>query len=106
MQAILTPKGSASPPFLPFIWLEAKFKFSSRGLELFVRKNCFIELASLNARKKGREETRQILFAIDKALDLTVLLQMPEAERDLFFSPFIYITIIIFIEFLRHGFTL
>lgn len=66
VQAILTPKGSASPPFLPFIWLEAKFKFSSWGLELFLRKNCFIELASLNARKKVEKRLSKFSLLLTK----------------------------------------
>lgn len=64
MQGILTPKGSASPPFLPFIWLEANFSF--QGLGLFFRKNCFIEPASLNTREKIEKRLSKFSLLLTK----------------------------------------
>lgn len=64
VQGILTPKGSASPPFLPFIWLEANFSF--QGLGLSFRKNCFIESASLNARKKIEKRLSKFSLLLTK----------------------------------------
>lgn len=64
VQGTVTPKGSASPPFLPFIRLEAKFSF--QGLELFFRKICFIELTSLNAREKVEKRLSKFSLLLTK----------------------------------------